>query len=232
MADTRPSYIVPATEQPSFWNDYAKIGGLAGFMIASGTGMLGFGSFIGALPGAVIGGLYGKSKMEEEHNRGKVVSPPTFWNRKALIGGLAAAAVVLTITYFSVGLLTPIVANAFFSAAAINESFMFAAGSIAMTGLAASAVAGAIGTFIGGKSGERKMAQEYAAAEAYHAAQQGHAPALGAGREIISPELTPTRSVASQVEYPQNQRADGKSWVEATRPVAPALGVSQLAGRP
>lgn len=78
MADKLPSYRVPATKKPSFFNSTGVVGFMAGSLIPVPV--------VGSLVGAVAGGLYGKAQQNKALDNGLVVKPPTMLNKGAFIG--------------------------------------------------------------------------------------------------------------------------------------------------
>lgn len=91
----QPSYTVPPSRKPSFIN--------TGIVKGAAVGMLGAWLFPPAPAiGAVIGSAIRRNKMQQEEQFGKVVHPPTAWNKGTFFGsaiglgtGILAAALVL-----------------------------------------------------------------------------------------------------------------------------------------
>lgn len=77
MADKLPSYVVPATRRPSFFNSSAAVGLVAGSLTLN--------PFM-PLIGAAIGAFVGKKQMEKQLDNGKTVSPPSMLNKGAFMG--------------------------------------------------------------------------------------------------------------------------------------------------
>ncbi len=147
------SLILKKNDAPTLFNKDMVLGGLAAAaatFFTGGTFLVG-GAIIGG--GALIGGFLGEKRMEREAIEGKVVGEPSFWNKDTLIGGLIggiSAPIVAGIGALVAAALVAVVAPA--SPAILGA---------AVLGLAVGG-AGAIatGTYIGGKMGESRMANE------------------------------------------------------------------------
>lgn len=165
-------------ETPTYFNKEMAIGALIGTAIPGGLPL----TLVGMAAGATLGGYVGKNKMDEEQAHGKKIKEPSFWNKEALLGGLA-------------GWVVGKVANI-----AIVGS-MLAAGAapaaILVTALATVAITAAVGTYIGGKTGEKRMQVEYEQAQ-----KQNIMQSLGLS---TSPDLTQDVQLAqaAQKSYAQ-----------------------------
>lgn len=154
------SLIVPAKDKPTFWNKDAAVG----FVLAS-------------IPGMIIGGLIGKSRMKDEQISGRVISEPSFWNKSIFVGMLVGGFVGIAVAVgaaLALGVASAEAAMAFY-AVAVGIQFL--------------------GGIIGGFSGKARQEQEYAEAKAYVAQygnfspQQARAPHRATEKSYsISPE--------------------------------------------
>jgi hypothetical protein len=148
-------------QKPSIFNRDMLIGLFAGALIPS--------MFIGAIAGALIGGFMGKSRIEKENQHGKDAHPPSFWNKKTVIGGLAGfhvgALIAGAIAISAIAIVgIPIAAIGTVGGVAAMGLTGAQAGTLALAGLASivSIVGGTVaGTFMGGKVGKTEMTEEY-----------------------------------------------------------------------
>jgi hypothetical protein len=147
--------------------------------------------------GAIVGGFYGKNRIEKENTVGKVIRQPSILNKDTLIGALtgkfvgsivgiiigtgilAAKGVVLTAAGMAAPAAIPIVATVGVLTFGIMAGFI------------------ALGAVVGGKAGKERMGHEYADAVSQHAAEMSASkvPALDMG---LSQE--PAKSYAAQIE--------------------------------
>lgn len=110
---------LPIKDEPTYLNKEAAIG----FLLFN-------------IPGAILGGLLGKERMQRESRDGRLASEPTIWNKDMALG--AAAGVFLMSAGALVGAL----------AAGFGGFFL---------GAAATVIVGAV---IGGNYGKNRMAEE------------------------------------------------------------------------
>lgn len=75
---------VPATDDPRFLNRDASFGFAVGNIATSNQS--GWGGLAGPVIGFVAGGLLGKEQMQNDKVNGRVVPPPTYLNKDAVIG--------------------------------------------------------------------------------------------------------------------------------------------------
>lgn len=171
MADGK-TYIVPAKDEPTFWNKEAIIG-----------------TFMLPIPvvGTVVGGLVGKARMERESQFGKPIDPPSFWNKDTYIGAIAAIipAIVAGLAGFFIG-----------GALGTGLGPLGLIGGAALGGLIGSASTMVAGAAIGGVMGKERIRKEYSAAEALVNARDelniaqgkapGHTPSKELSQELAS----------------------------------------------
>lgn len=103
MADRTDLPRIKPTEEPSMVNHNAGKWGAIGFLAASiPAALVGWTGrtktaagiqTIGLVAGAIAGGLAEKSQTEREHQQGRIVREPGYWN-KGILGGLAVAEAV------------------------------------------------------------------------------------------------------------------------------------------
>lgn len=152
----RDEIRIPAKDEPTFLNKEALIG----FLFFN-------------VPGAILGSLIGKERMQRESRDGKIVSEPTIWNKDMALGAGVGAFLM--------------------SAGAIIG---------ALTGGLGGFIGGAIGTvaigaLIGGSIGKSRMEEEYQEALNIRARERSSAqPELANGLVINAPAYT--RSVSQQ----------------------------------
>ena len=185
MADSK-SMIVPATQEPTFWNRDAVVGFV-----------------IGNIPGMIIGGLIGKSRMKDEQMTGKVVSEPSFWNKSIfsglLVGGLIATAVVLGTLYGF-----PLVTGVALTEATFKSMVLPLNGAVLGIEL--------IGGIMGGLSGKERLTKEYNEAKAYVAEHGNYAPGQEKAPKISrATQVTPEEAQALYAKLSPKQ----KSFVDA-----------------
>jgi hypothetical protein len=129
--------------EPTIFNKEMAIGLMAGVMLP-GVGLIG--ALIAAAAGTVVGGLIGRSRMQDEKTHGKTVSEETsFWNKDALLGGLLGG---------FVGQVTAV-------AAMVALSIPLSPVALVATLLGSMALGAAAGGYIGGSSGENNQKAEY-----------------------------------------------------------------------
>ncbi|MBV8939411.1 MAG: hypothetical protein JO089_06190 [Alphaproteobacteria bacterium] len=167
-----PSYRVPSTDAPTFWNRDTAFGAAIGSLIAS--------PFIGGPVGGLIGGMIGKSRMENEAENGKIVSEPTFWNKAVAVGAVLGS-----------------IALSVVAGAAALAMHLDPASAYLLMGLGSGAglVAGGV---IGGNQDKARQEKEYADAQAYVAAH-GEYRGRGQGLQPEQPRaftLTPQEAKA------------------------------------
>lgn len=158
----QPSYTVPPSRKPSFVN--------TGIVKGAAIGML-FAWFFPPAPavGAVIGSAVRRNKMQQEEQFGKVVHPPTTWNKGTFFGAATGAGFALVMSAAIIG------AGALLAVATGGAAAPAAAVLIkAAIGLVAST---AICGWIGNKISQHFQKKEYQRAENF-AMQHG---------EFISP---------------------------------------------
>jgi hypothetical protein len=125
------------------------------------------GLLIAAIPGAIIGGFIGKSRIKQENAAGKVVSDePSIWNKDLVLGALLGSALL------GIGglILGPV-------------------------GMVAGSVAGmVIGGYIGGGQGQQTEAQQFLLAK-NQAAQEAIAAAVAKQPTVaVEPTIAPEKS--------------------------------------
>ena len=76
---------VPATEDPRFFNRDSSFGFSVGYLASLGQRSL-LGALALPIAGIVIGGTYGKEKMQREQREGKLVHPPSFFGKGTVVG--------------------------------------------------------------------------------------------------------------------------------------------------
>ena len=160
MADSK-QMIVPATQEPTFWNRDAIVGAyISSFGKAILTPFVGpaLGLVLSYLPGVIIGGLMGKSRMENDKMSGKIVSEPTFFN-KSIFTGLLVSSIINTVA----------VTGAHF---ALGASFLTYA--LPITGAALAVTL--IGGIMGGVAGKDRLTKEYEEAKVYVAEHGNYTP--------------------------------------------------------
>lgn len=139
----QPSYTVPPSRKPSFVN--------TGIVKGAAVGMLGAVLFPPAPAiGAVIGSVVRRSKMKQEEQFGKVVHPPTAWNKGSFFG----AAFGLGTALFVAGLVVGV--GALFGSVALPFLLGTAACVTAVT---------AISGWVGNKISQHFQKKEYRKAE-------------------------------------------------------------------
>ncbi len=144
---------------PSYFNKDTLLGGLLSYVVG-GIVLNAFipgGGLIAAAGGAIIGGMMGKNRIEDENKNGKKVGEPTAWNKDTAIGGLlgfvgAGIAVAVTLV---------LGAGATLAAAAAAPAAVPAAAIGTLVAMGA-ALLGApiVGAFIGGKIGKNRQTHE------------------------------------------------------------------------
>ena len=171
---------------PTIFNKDMALGALIGLSIPL------IGLIAGPI-GAVVGGFIGKRRIEEENSTGKRVGEPSFWNKDTAIGGLSGWAIGgLVGVSIALAIITPAIFAAHAAHTIVAPGIIFAARAV---GIASSATGIAIGTYLGGKAGEKRQAAEYEEAK-----QQTIVRGLS---QNVSPE------VGQAVEYAM---AHNKSW--------------------
>lgn len=150
-------------KEPSWFNKEMAIGALIGIASPVGLGIVG----LATLAGAAIGGVIGKNRMEKEKVEGKTVSDkPSFWNKDSAIGGLlgymggaigAGFTLVSSLIGAGVAVEAGMTAGALIAAAATGA--LVAAGVVWAGSIA-------LGTFIGGRRGQKVEREEFAQAAA------------------------------------------------------------------
>ncbi len=175
-----------APQESTIFNKDMLLGTLAGWTV---------GGLFGAPLGAVIGGVLGKNRIDRENLEGKIVSKPSFWNKDTVIGalgghvvgGLAAAAVILTIS----------------TKAIIGGAL--ATSPLGMLAIAATLIVGGtlIGANIGGNQGARRMESEYQQAVAQNMAQSVE-PSRAPAQE---PDLAKAKSFVQELQASRAQQA-------------------------
>ncbi|MFO0390109.1 MAG: hypothetical protein ACK502_10405 [Alphaproteobacteria bacterium] len=208
MAKETPK--IQPTEKPSLYNDEAIIGaGLGSILLdipislaaiaavaAIGPAAAGVAPFLPVATfaastgiGGLIGGSYGKSRMEHEQKFGKEIKPPSYLNREFFSGGFGGMLTGTVIAIASVGIA--------------------AAGGITLAPLATLAVAalpflgGLVGAAWGASEGKERLEKEYQIGLDQQAQQEKQKSlALGIVQE---PGLDKTRSFTKMVEQ---QRAN------------------------
>ena len=177
--------ILKKTDAPTYFNKEALIGTL----LVPGLG-------------TIIGAMVGKSRMEDEAKSGKVVTDQTsFWNKDALMGGLLGDLVggAIFASVVGIGAITAVLTGV---------PVVFGAGAVAAgLGWAASV---AVGTYLGGKSGEASQKAEFEEAK-----QQTIVEHLS---HTVSPE------VGKAVEYSMQHNKEWGKQVAQDRLLADAQG--------
>lgn len=139
----QPSYTVPPSRKPSFINTGAVKG--------AAIGMLGTVLFPPAPAiGAVIGSIVRRSKMKQEEQFGKVVHPPTAWNKGSFFGAAFGLGTGLFVASLVVGV------GALFGSVALPFLLGTAASVAAFT---------AISGWVGNKISQHFQKKEYQKAE-------------------------------------------------------------------
>lgn len=188
MSSDLPNYRVPVgpEHKPRLLNKDVLAGGTAGFLI---------GLPFAAPIGGVIGAVLGKKHLENEQEFGKVVKPPTPYNKESFIGvgfGSLAGAVASVATVAVVG--------------------VFAAPAVAtLAGLATIGALAFAGFKKGSDIGKERMQKEYSAAASYVAKNGNYdpkgvdAPKTAASAEM--PQQASPLSTSPQVNLSQIDQA-------------------------
>lgn len=185
MGNTAPDLIVPSQRQPTFWNRSAAAGASIGMLVGLlGSAVVPGASLIGLVGGTVAGGAIGKREMERDLATGKVVGPPSFWNKDTAIGAAVGnvvglvGGIVVGVTLLVAGAAT-LETGGWWSVAAIA-----AGGAIGLSGSVVGTLAGGV---IGGKRGEKRLAGDYQEAVEYTLTHsQGRPPARAQGQYTVS----------------------------------------------
>ena len=203
MAET---LTLKTNHQPSFFNRDMVLGALIGGPLLAFVPL----PAAGLLIGGALGGWLGKRREENENLHGKKVGEPTFWNKKALIGGLlgwlgssiSAGLTFLAVTATTIVSVGGIDAMKNLAQNAVQTGVLppqIAVPVIIGVGVAIAAGVGtiALGTYIGGHAGKKEMAKELNQAKEQQSVQQ------------ISQSVSP--EVGQAVEY---SLAHNKSWAQ------------------
>lgn len=176
MADKLPSYVVPPSRQPTFLNSSALVGGAVGML---------FGGPVATLAGAGIGSYFGKQRMEQQQQTGKVVTPPGLLNKGAFVGSVLGA-----------------------SAPALGVGIGLLAGTgVGLVGIATVAAFAAAGAFIGGKIVKHFQEREYRKAENYTLQHGPYVPPREQAQGLAMQQQQPAQGQAPQQAQQQTQAA-------------------------
>jgi hypothetical protein len=155
MHENQPSYRLMLRQRPSWLTQETMLGATLPLalspVVAAGIGVLAPSIMALSAVGMVVGGFVGRQRIKRENEEGRIVQPPTHFNKLLIAGlavGIAAAA--------GVGLLATAITYsglAFFTAkAAAIAGWAYTAGAITCIGGAG---------YLGASYGKRLMAAEH-----------------------------------------------------------------------
>lgn len=139
--------ILPVTEMPTIFNKEMAIGAVAGSLFP----------VVGTFLGGLIGGVFGKQRMNQELQTGRIMDPPSYWNKELLIGsviGGPAAAAMASTAVLAYSLAGGFAAYSAVGLAGVLGGSLLGIGAIGLAGIVA-------GAMIGSRMGYKQDAADY-----------------------------------------------------------------------